>query len=247
MIKINFRKNCIRFLNCLICLCLTIHVSSAYMAFAEGSNIYVEGAYTEENLVVQIYMNTYGLEMISAGVRVIYDTNQLSVIKVLRNNDIWSISDGDTAYPFQPPDINKPGEIIIILGKINLSLPSGITGDRVLLADIEFERKDHAMPPVFTINLEKARGGAFSNFVAINGNILDDIINFGSLQTGSGGNTSQRGDADGNGSIEQGDADAVIYYLRNGGDIHERMDCNDDGKINILDVSCIQNKLKTGG
>ncbi|MEW6380220.1 MAG: dockerin type I repeat-containing protein [bacterium] len=246
------RQDCAVLAGCLIGLWLVSTFMLTRSAWSAEFKVFVEGAYTDDTLIVQIYANTDTFKMASAGVKLSYDLTRLTVIRVTKNESLWSISDGGAKFPYMEPDISKPGEVIIIAGKLDLSNPSqGVCGERVLLAEVEFERNEHPkVPPILdvsTVSLDYARSGSYCNFVTVEGKVLDhDCVTFGSFHVGPvglGGNIVQRGDANGNGSIEATDIDAITRYQKDGGNAHEWMDCNNDGRVNVLDIACIQNKL----
>lgn len=248
-------------------LCFFIIVALIGSARSAGSaelKVYLEGAYSENSLVVQLYANTDSFKLVSAGVKILYDSSQLSVTRVQKNGKLWSISDGNVTCPYMEPDISNPGEIVIILGKLDLSDPTNptkaVTGERVLLAEVEFACKENSKispSPLSSspVNLDYARSGNYRNFVTIEGKVLDHkSVTFGSLLTGpveQGGNLIQRGDADGNGTIDDADMDAVDQYIddhislhsENSENAHEWMDCNNDGIIDIQDINCINDQL----
>ncbi|MEW5802589.1 MAG: dockerin type I domain-containing protein [bacterium] len=238
---------------------MTMMAPSAWSA--EAIKVFLEGAYTENNLGISIYANTYSYKLVSAGVKLQYDPAQLSLKSAHKNEKVWFMKDVQGKYPYVDPNkISTPGEVIIIVGKLDLTDPNmtAVTGERVLLAKVEFERNEHPKDPPSSslMKLGYARDGKYVNFVTNEGKVLDHkYVTFGSLNIGqpveAGGNIIQRGDADGNGTVEDGDIAVVEEYLEaNNGqpqeseDAHEWVDCNNDGIITIQDINCIQAQLR---
>jgi len=168
---------------------LTIFVVSMFIhlnAFA-GVTVYAEGIYSAEKLVLYTYADIDGsVELRSACVKVSYDPSQLNVTSAVKNGDVWSLGNN----PYMDPETSTPGEVIIILGKIDPANPSaGVSGNRVLLGTITFGPPAGSSmlsdPSGSITGIGYGRGGAFSNFVDTNqpANVLDGTasISFGSI------------------------------------------------------------------
>jgi len=220
---------------------LLVFVASALIpvnSFAADVDVYAEGAYTESDLVVYIYADINGPNILSAGVKLTYDTSELTVTSAEKNESVWFL--GSESY--MDPDISTPGEVVIICGKLDTADPTaGVSGERVLVGEVRFDRTESSMPlsPTLSVDYGK-RGpeGKYINFVATDGTVLDDTsVAFGSITI------RERGDANGDGTITGADRGAVKYFMVNGGVEYPWMDCNDDGSITGADRGCIKYKM----
>lgn len=204
-------------------------------------NVFVEGAYTDTDLAVYVYANITGDNILSAGVKLTYQTSDLTVTSATKNEDDWYMGDGTTNEAYMDPDTSTPGEVIIICGKLDSTTGhalDGVSGDRVLLGVIRFSRTGSTMPfsPILSIDLGK--GGDYDNFVETDGDVLDGTgVTFGTIEV------HERGDANGDGNVNVLDMSTIKYFMVNGGDYHCWMDCNDDENINVQDMSCIKYKM----
>ncbi|RLC30465.1 MAG: hypothetical protein DRH37_05300 [Deltaproteobacteria bacterium] len=218
-------------------------------AFA-GVTVYAEGAYTDSDLAVYIYADiTDGTVLRSAGVKLIYDDSVLTVVPpnpsdpkaTAKNESVWYL--GSESY--MDPDTSTPGEVIIILGRLDPDAPAeGVSGSRVLLAKVRFNRTENSMPFSPTLGLELGKlgpEGKFANFVDTEtpANVLDgSAVSFGNVIV------HRRGNANGDAQelINVQDMSALRYYMTHGGDWHCWMNCNDDAGdlINVQDMSCVR-------
>lgn len=147
-------------------------------------NIYGETATAGSNLTVNIYADLSTNALVSFGVRLVYDTNNLRVIAAAKNPAVWYLCDGRTLYPYADPDTSTPGEVLILGAKFDgLNPLQGVTGQHVRLGNVTFSRLSLA-PPQFTLAL--GRLTAFDNFVTASGSVLDtaaDGIAIGNVST----------------------------------------------------------------
>ena len=208
-------------------------------SFAADVNIYVEGAYTESNLTVYIYGDidflTEGLR--SAGVKLTYDTSELIIDSVNKNEAIWSLGE-----EYMDPDISIPGEVVIILGKFDIDNPTTcVSGGRILLGIVQLDRTESSMPFNPTLGIALGKENPYANFVDTDGNILDDIdVHFGEITI------ARRGDANADGKISISDAMLAKYIFQIGG-YTCFADANADGKVSISDAMLIFKIYQTGG
>ncbi|MBT8341204.1 MAG: hypothetical protein HKP58_03065 [Desulfatitalea sp.] len=218
------------FLLSLICLCSAAHADVG---------VYAEGAYTDTNLVVYIYADISGsTELRSAGVKLTYSSAELSIASAEKNEADWFL--GTQAY--MDPQISTPGQVVIILGKIDTAdLSAGVSGERVLLGKVIFNRTGSSTD--FGLGLDYGKrgvGGSYKNFVdtANPATVLDDVaVGFGSLTV------VERGDANADGSIDISDVSEIRKMVFNEIPKTCYADCNADGDVNISDVTCIRDKV----
>ena len=226
-----------RFLLSCFALFAVILLSSAN-TFADV-NVFAEGAYTTNNLVVYIYADTTVntvTQLRSAGVKLIYAPSELTVNSVKKNESTWFL--GNESY--MDPDISTPGEIVFILGKLDIENPdAGVSGERVLLGKVTFV---HTGLTSFTLNLDYGKRGPaneFKNFVdtATPANILDDTaVNFGAITV------TKRGDADTDGVFTTSDMLQIKQLIKN--NVYKCFaDCDEDGVLTTSDMLCIKPKI----
>ena len=212
--------------------------------------VYAEGAYTDTDLAVYIYADiTDGTELRSAGVKFKYDDTKLSIDTdpdkpTVKNDSVWFLGDGtpEGNNAYMEPETSTPGEVIIILGKLNTSnTAEGVSGDRVLLGIVRFSRLESSMPfSDSTMGIELGKigpEGNFANFVHVDMTEMDSEVNFDTIII------FERGDANGDGNINISDVTEIRNIVFN--EIPEvcYADCNDDGNVNISDVTCIRDKV----
>jgi len=147
-------------------------------------SLYGETTTTSSNITVNIYADLSTNTLVSFGVRLLYDTNNLRVIAAAKNTAVWYLSDGRTLYPYAEPDTSTPGEVLILGAKLDgLNPLQGVTGQHVRLGSVTFSRLSLALPQ-FTLAL--GRSTAFDNFVTPGGSVLDtaaDGIALGNVST----------------------------------------------------------------
>jgi len=154
-------------------------------------HVYGEGAYTEAELTVTLYAEITGLtELRSAGVKLIYDPSEIIVSGAEKNDALWFID----SEPYMDPDTDTPGEVVLLVFKLDPSDPSsGVTGDRVLLGTVTFVPPGlGSIPPSPTLGLAYGKRGSqnqYTNFVDTSQGTLDDTaaVTFGTItMTGPG-------------------------------------------------------------
>ena len=220
---------------------LLVFVASALIpvnSFADV-DVYGEGAYTESDLVVYIYADINSpTELRSAGVKLTYETAALTVDTAEKNDSDWFL--GSESY--MDPDMSTAGEVVIILGKLDTGdATAGVSGDRVLLGKVRFNRTGSSTPFSPTIGLDYGKRGPegkFKNFVETDQAELDDTgVNFGLITV------KERGDANKNDLIDTGDMFVVKNIMSSGGTYSVFADCNDNELIDTGDMFCIKNKM----
>jgi hypothetical protein len=208
-------------------------------SFAADVDVYVEGAYKETDLAVYIYADiNSSTELRSAGVKLTYEASELTVTSAEKNESVWFL--GNESY--MDPDTSTAGEVVIILGKLDTGdTTAGVSGDRVLLGKVRFNRTGSSMPFSPTLGIALGQVNPYANFVDTaepTANVLDDTgVNFGTITI------RERGDANKNDLIDTGDMFVVKNIMSSGGTYSVFADCNDNELIDTGDMFCIKNKM----
>ncbi len=216
-----------------------------------------EGAYTAGDLAIYIYADI-GPEMRSAGIKLTYNTGELTAPVVEQNRKDWFlgeyIDDSQQGLPYpNGVDISTPGEVVIILGKLDTSedgahTSEGVNGSRVLLGKVRFTRTAATIPYVPTgLGLALGRDGKFANFVDISGNECDAdptnpddpdacaaSVSFGTITV------RERGDANADTNITNQDMGRVRNLILQSKYV-VYADANDDGQVSNQDMGRIRN------
>jgi dockerin type I repeat protein len=224
---------------------LLVFVASALIpvnSFADV-DVYGEGAYTESDLVVYIYADINSpTELRSAGVKLTYETAALTVDTAEKNESDWFL--GSESY--MDPDTSTAGEVVIILGKLDTGdATAGVSGDRVLLGKVRFNRTGSSIPFSPTLDLALGKVDPYANFVDTaepTANVLDDTgVNFGTITI------AKRGDANADGNITMADAMFVKHMFQSGLPYVCYADANSDDGISMADAMLIKHIFQTGG
>jgi hypothetical protein len=215
-----------------------IFLAGSGKSLAADVDVFAEGAYTATEAVVEIYANITPA-ILSYGIKLTYDTGQLTVTSAVKNESVWYLGDGASGNKaYMSPDTGMPGEVIIIGGKLNTAAPTaGVTGQRVLLGKVTFSRSGTSVP-VLNLTYAKDPGSGYANFVATNGTVLDNgNVNFAIRVV-------ERGDANGSGRITPLDINAAKSFIGSA-TFPVYADCNGDGRITpTADINCIKSKIK---
>ena len=203
-------------------------------------DVYTECAYTESDLAVLIYADINSPTLLrSAGVKLTYDPLELTVDSA-EKGPLWLLG----SEPYMDPDTSTAGEVIIILGRLDTAAPTeGVSGERVLLGTVRFNRIGSTMSFSPTLGLDYGKrgpAGDFKNFVDTDdpANVLDDVsVTFGSITV------CERGDANADGDINALDFGAIRSIFLGGIGYVVCADCNADGNINALDFGCVRSKF----
>ncbi|MFZ5569345.1 MAG: dockerin type I domain-containing protein [Thermodesulfobacteriota bacterium] len=201
-------------------------------------NVAAEGAYTETGLVVEVYAGT-ATAILSYGIKLTYDAEQLEVSGAEKNETVWFMGDGTPSgnSAYMNPDTSVPGEVVIIGGKLDTAAPAaGVSGQRILLGRVFFNRTDSSMPFAPTLAIDLARTSPYANFVSTAGQILDgDGVGFSMKVV-------ERGDCNGDGSITPADIMAVKSRIGSA-NAPCYVDCNNDGAVTPQDINCVKRKI----
>ncbi len=238
----------------LLSFCATAFVSAATcMSASAGVEVYAEGAYTADKLDIYIYANTEmdptAEILVSHGIKMSYDIAKLENPTATRNLDVWYF--GVDAPGYECPNCltidPTGGTVTMVGGKLDQDHPSeGVTGSRVLLGTVSFDRLTHETPVTdpedsyFDITIELGKenptpGETYDNFVTVDGTPLDGGVTFGS-------NTiKERGDADADRYITNSDYFAIKILINNKYVVYA--DCDADGYITNSDYFCVKGKI----
>lgn len=207
-------------------------------------SVYAEGAYTDSDLVIYLYADVDTDPILSYGVKLTYNPSDLESPVVEKNSQDWYFGEQSSPLPTPnaEPDTSTPGEIIIVGGKLDSAAPqAGVTGDRVLLAKVTFNRIGTTNIPSAALYLGKE--GNYANFVQVDGAELDVALG-GAGKTDAIGlvNIFERGDANNDSFLNFADMTKIRNMMTN--DEHTIWaDCNDDGYINFADMTCVRNSM----
>ncbi len=235
---------------CMLCWLNVAIISVLTLAWAATASattsVYAEGAYDESVLQVYVYADiTADAPLVSQCVKVTYDPAKLQVANAEKNDDIWYFGTESNKYDYKNPE-DDGSAVVILGGKLDIDHPTeGVSGNRVLLGTITFNRipesgtPDDATAPenFFGITLDIGKGGNFSNFVDTAGNVQDGPGLF------TGITIREYGDANADGTINVQDMSSTRYFMVNGGIPYPWIDCNKDGNINVQDMSCVRYKM----
>ncbi len=206
-------------------------------------NVYAEGAYTDNDLVVYLYVDVATDPIVSYGVKLTYDPSNLGSPVVQKNSEDWYFGEqaSPLATPNAEPDTSTPGEVVIVGGKLDSAAPqAGVAGDRVLLAKVTFSRLTANVPRA---ELYLGKDGNYSNFVQVNGDELDDIL-AGAGKTDRIGSVSifARGDANGDGNLDALDYRILKQLIgTEGWPVYA--DGNGDGDLDALDYRWLKQNI----
>ena len=203
-----------------------------------AASVSAECAYTDTDVVCEVYVDTASVELRSGGVRLTYTPGDLTVNSAEINDTVWFFGAGgsDFATP-NAIDTSVPGIVDLVVGKLDTNATSaGVTGARVLIGRVTFSRNNANLPVVIAAGL--ARGGEpFVSFVnATSGDPLDGTT-FNTI-------VAERCDVNGNGIINTLDFTILRAMLRNGDDYVVYADCYNDGRLTTLDFTALRAKLR---
>jgi len=134
-------------------------------------DVFGEANLSENTLSVNIYANT-AANILSFGVKLTYSASDVSVTSVERNNTTWYLGNASTTYPYIAPDSSVQGQVTIIGGLLDTENPTrGVTGHRILLGTVNFNRLNVSAP---SLSLTYARSAPHKNFVSTDGTVYDD-------------------------------------------------------------------------
>ena len=190
-----------------------------FNAFAAPSvSVYAKGTYTDSSVDIYLYADAIDCSLISYGVKVGYNHNDLTIGSAEKNENIWYFGEDGNKQPYMTPDTPTNGEIVFIGGKLDINDPTvGVTGNDVLLGHLSFQRNNSNTP---AFSLTYGRDGAYKNFVTTESLILDDqadAVTFDPVIPMAGG-------------LHSADTDRVVFFgcYNNTNGVLENRDCGGD-------------------
>ena len=204
-----------------------------------------ECAYSANDVVCEIYVNTDGNSLISGGVKLTYNATELSNPVATKNDAVWYFGAGGPEHDYMLPETSTSGEVVFIVGKMDSGSAAvqGVNGTRVKVGDVTFTRATNTLPvtdpgTLFNINASIGRpGGTYANFVNTAGDNLDAVpVTFSTT-------VAQRGDANASGSITSRDL-TTLRSLIQAGDYVVYADCNASGTLTSRDLTCIRSIIQ---
>ena len=202
--------------------------------------IHTEGAYTETDLAVYIYADISGDAILSAGVKLTYSQAELTLTSAIKNEKVWYMGDGSSNEAYMDPDTSVAGEVVIICGKLDSNeghTLDGVSGNRVLIGILRFNRINSTMPFAPTLALDYGKADPYDNFVETDGDALDTVsVTFGDITV------RECGDADADEDIDVFDIMKTKIIIEADG-YSVWADCDGDNDIDVFDIMCIKNKI----
>jgi len=203
-----------------------------------------ECAYSANDVVCEVYVDTDGDSLISGGVKLTYNATELSTTDATKNEAVWYFGASGPDHAYMLPETSTPGEVVFIVGKMDTdAIGTGVNGERIKVGSVTFDRATNTLPvndpgTLFNIGSELGRtGGTYVNFVNTAGENLDAVpVTFTTK-------VAERGDVNANGSINSIDLNLLRGILINGGNYTVFADCNGNGSINSIDFNCLRAKL----
>jgi hypothetical protein len=223
-------------------------VSSAQVA------VFGECAYTNTDLVCNIYVNTDSNALVSGGVALSYDSGKLTNPVAERNENDWYFGEASgTKYSYMAPEIDTANhKVVCIVGKLRQSAPTeGVNSARSLMVKVTFTRNETGNPghgaaaaSYFNLGLSLAKSAPFENFVTTSGDKLDAgiVYQHPNFDPPLPIQVAERGDANADGNFNTGDYIAIRNKIGST-DFAPYVDCNSDGAINTGDYICVRNKF----
>jgi hypothetical protein len=213
-------------------------------ALAADIDVVAEGAYNGSYLDVYLYATINNGDLCSYGVKLNYNSTLLNTPTAVKNDAVWYFGTPADKKPYMNPDTSTAGQIIFIGGKLGTSDPdAGVTGTRVLLGSVRFVRTESTLgkgtngESYFGISAALGRSAPYNNFVTTGGAVKDGagVSFFVKVR--------ERGDANGDGSINSTDYVAIRNLLSSPSP-PPYADCTADGLVNSNDYVCVRNKLQ---
>lgn len=147
--------------------------------------VHGEATSTGPTVRVQVFADITDAAIVSHSFRLFYPTS-LAVESAVRNDSVWYFHDGSRVLPQTAPDTSRPGEVLLVGGRLDARSPrAGVTGNQVLLGTVEFRRTSSATP---TFELSIGRAGQFASFVTTAGAVLEalpGVVNWQGVQADS--------------------------------------------------------------
>jgi len=228
---------------------------SALPAAAATVGVYADVTYTDTNLVATIYADidaTDGDPLVSSGVKLAYNTGELSHPAAVKNLDIWYLGTSGSHFSYFPPDISVAGEVTFILGRLDSSetVQTGVSGSEVLLGTVTFDRATSALPvsdpaALFGISVTLGRDRTtypdYVNFASLAGTDLDSSVVFDPATYSFVSNLV--GDINGDCVVDM--MDFNILRANFGQTAPNSADINGDGTVDMMDFNILRANFGT--
>ena len=147
---------------------------TSIVSAAPSVTVYATGVYTYTTVDISLYADIKECNLVSSGAKVLYNPVDLTLVSAEKNDTDWYLGEVDNKLPYMVPDTSTTGEIVFIGGKLDINDPTaGVTGDKILLGHISFQRNNSNIP---AFSLTYGRDGAYKNFVTTGNLILDDQV-----------------------------------------------------------------------
>lgn len=158
------------------------------VGFATDITVYSESGYSDNTFMMRIFADIdddMQGPLVSAGVKLTYPNDKLTNPVAEKNKATWYLGSSEKIYSYVEPDTDKQGEIVFLLGKLDISAPEeGVRENRILLATITFERiQGSSLPVQEDFKLTFAKSPPYTNFATSKGVDLDNQIAFNSLNS----------------------------------------------------------------
>jgi hypothetical protein len=146
-------------------------LGSATQVVRASVEVHGEATSSGPAIQVQVFANITSPAVMSHSFKLYYPGGELSVASATLNSALWYFHDGTRIVPAQAPDASTTGEVLFVGGHMDARNPlSGVTGNRVLLGTVVFNRTSADVP---AFNLSIGRAGQFASFVTIGGAVLE--------------------------------------------------------------------------
>ena len=200
-----------------------------------AASVSAECAYTDTDVVCEVYVDTASVELRSGGVRLTYTPGDLTVNSAEINDAAWFFGAGGSDYATPNAiDTSVPGIVDLVVGKLDTNaISAGVIGTKVLIGRVTFDRNNNNLP---AIAAGLARGGEpFVSFVNATSGAPLDGTTFGTI-------VAERGDANQDGDITNVDMGLTRNIILNSG-YSIFADVNGDGMVTNVDMGLVRNKI----
>jgi len=158
------------------------------VSFATDITVYSESGYSDNIFMMRIFADIdddIQGPLVSAGVKLTYPKDKLTNPVAEKNKTTWYLGTSEKTYNYVEPDTDKQGEIVFLLGKLDIVTPDeGVSENRILLAIVTFDRiQGSSLPAQEDFKLMLAKSPPYTNFATSKGVDLDNKITFNSLNS----------------------------------------------------------------
>ena len=222
----------------------------ALPAAAATVTVHTDVTYTDANLVATIYADidaTDGDPLVSSGVKLFYDVNELSNPAAVKNQAVWYFGTSSSHFSYFPPDISVPGEVVFILGRLDSSetTQTGVSGSDVLLGTVTLDRATSTLPVAdpaglfgisVTLGRDRTTYPDYVNFASLAGTDLDSSVVFDPVNYSA--TIVLQGDINGDCVVDM--MDFNILRANFGQAAPNDADLNGDGTVDMMDFNILR-------